>query len=185
MDDTDCLNSFVEFFPENVELTTVFWHNPDLLNIIKKIKFKGIILSGSNYRILHKNVATISRKIFDFGIPILGICYGFQWMMKNLDQEIGTFPKDELKEYDKFLTIDKPFAVPKKLYKFSHHDYVKTIPSNWKIETKVDDMIYFTYEPNTKNIGIQFHPEKHKESGKAFYTKWIEYICKYTFYLDS
>ena len=50
----------------------------DVLDDIKKKKPRGIILSGGPAFVNEKNSPTVDKKIYDLGIPILGICYGMQ-----------------------------------------------------------------------------------------------------------
>ena len=51
---------------------------------IKDINPKGIILSGGPNSVYAENAPKCDEKIFDLGIPILGICYGMQLMVKEL-----------------------------------------------------------------------------------------------------
>ena len=51
---------------------------------IKSINPKGIILSGGPNSVYEKNAPKCDEKIFNLGIPILGICYGMQLMVKEL-----------------------------------------------------------------------------------------------------
>src|SRR6185437_8072954 len=50
------------------------------LGAVVRMQPKGIILSGGPASILDKNAPTIDKKIFELGIPVLGICYGQQLM---------------------------------------------------------------------------------------------------------
>lgn len=56
---------------------------------IKKINPRGIILSGGPSSVYEKNAPTIDKKIFDLGIPILGICYGQQLICHLLGGKVG------------------------------------------------------------------------------------------------
>ena len=51
---------------------------------IQNIKPKGIILSGGPNSVYDQNAPKCAKKIFDLGIPILGICYGMQLWLKSL-----------------------------------------------------------------------------------------------------
>ncbi|MBW1725885.1 MAG: gamma-glutamyl-gamma-aminobutyrate hydrolase family protein, partial [Deltaproteobacteria bacterium] len=58
---------------------------PDVdIDHIKNLKPKGIILSGGPSSIYEKNSPKCDERIFDLGIPVLGICYGMQFMVKAL-----------------------------------------------------------------------------------------------------
>ena len=56
---------------------------------IKEVNPRGIILSGGPSSVYEKNAPTIDKKIFDLGIPILGICYGQQLICHLLGGKIG------------------------------------------------------------------------------------------------
>jgi len=58
---------------------------PDIsLKSIKALKPEGIILSGGPASIYSKGAPRVDRKIFGLGVPILGICYGLQYMVDSL-----------------------------------------------------------------------------------------------------
>jgi GMP synthase (glutamine-hydrolysing) len=61
---------------------------------IKKEKPKGIILSGGPDSVYQKNAPTVDKNIFNASIPILGICYGLQLMMKLLGGEVVSGKKE-------------------------------------------------------------------------------------------
>ena len=153
------------------------WSDKYLIKFIKNNNITGIILSGSNYRILDsKNKrSSLPYKILKLNIPILGICYGYQWLIKTLcgNNCIKSF-KNKLREYDKYLYINKPFRINKIRYHFKHFDYIKKIPNKWKAVIKYEDQIWMVYYNNI--IGVQFHPERYSKSGKFFYKKWIKHI---------
>jgi len=163
---------------KNVKLYFVKWNTKKLINYIIKKKIKGIILSGSSYRIFNKNIANIDLKIFNLNIPILGLCYGFQFMIKNLgDINYLNFHLDKkIHIYNKNLIINNPFKIKKNKYFFNHYDYIQKLPNNWISVIKNKDQIWMAYDKINKHIGIQFHPEKYKKSGRIFYRKWIKYI---------
>ena len=60
---------------------------------ILKINPKGIILSGGPNSVYDQNSPKCDEKIFDLGIPILGICYGMQLMVKELGGSVSSATK--------------------------------------------------------------------------------------------
>lgn len=148
----------------------------DILCLRKSLD--GLIITGSVYRIAKVQDDFLPRKLMDLGIPILGICYGFQWMTWNKGGELRTFLDGALHEYEKVFEISAPFTLPAKKYTFSHHDYIYRLPSSWKAVIQHDEQIWMAYDPSTGHIGIQFHPERHKASTEAFFKAWFVWIKK-------
>ena len=65
----------------------------------KKIKdfqnIKGVILSGGPSTVTNKKFPDIPSNIFSLHIPILGICYGLQLIVKKLNGKVKSFSKEE------------------------------------------------------------------------------------------
>src|SRR6185295_9088608 len=76
------------------------YHAP--LEQIKKKQPNGIILSGGPASVYDKNAPTCDVKLFNLGVPVLGICYGMQLMTHLLD---GTVSKAAKREYGKATLI--------------------------------------------------------------------------------
>lgn len=154
-------------------------HNqPRLLAHLRSLRPKGIILSGSAYRIGKAGSPTLPKKILDMGIPVLGICYGFEWMAKAVGGSICTFADGALHEYRKVLDVRAPFETSKRCwYRFSHHDYVCGLPASWtKHMEGPDGQIWMASDAQRKHVGIQFHPELHASSAAAFFATWLDWI---------
>ena len=178
-------NYFQRCFENNPDVKCYFrhWKNKNLEKTIKDKKIDGIILTGSEYRILEddKKIATLPDYIFKSNIPILGICYGFQYLIKYFggNTHLNSFKTPIIQKYYKNLKINKPFKIPMQKYFFNHHDYIVKLPSKWKVSLKYKKIIYMAYYK--KIIGIQFHPEESYKVGKIFYNIWINYIKKMSF----
>lgn len=145
-----------------------------IINEIKKGSIDRIILSGSDFRIKKINKGIIPDEVFKSKIKILGICYGFQYLVYYYStlRNIKSFKQKNYNKYDKLLKINKPFKVKKTNYRFNHHDYIIKVPKNWKISIKNKKIVYMSYD-NNGNIGIQFHPEIYKQSSKLFFNAWL------------
>ena len=172
--------SFKKIFKGKSKLIIKNWNDKNgIIKILKKGDINGIILSGSDFRIKKDNKGIIPDEVFKSNIPILGICYGFQYLVYYYSSlaNIKTFKNRKYNTYDKKLIINKPFKIRKINYNFHHHDYIYKLPKNWKISIKYRNIIYMGFY--NKNIGIQFHPENYKKSSKIFYSIWLKFIRKY------
>ena len=149
---------------------------------IKKLKPKGIILSGGPSSVYEKNAPLLDKKILELKIPVLGICYGLQMIGKYYGKTIPS----ELKEYGKkILDIKDHATLLKKLSKkeqvwMSHGDLVKALPEDFRILAKTDTCPIAAFENNLKKLyGVQFHPEvAHTPKGIQIFKNFVFDICK-------
>lgn len=163
---------------------TVSYVNPEeALSEIKSAKPKGIILSGGPSSVYEENAPTVSKEIFSLGIPLLGICYGWQLTAKLLGGEV----KNTTKEYGpetihfKENATQKVFAnLPEKSFQciVSHGDSVIKLPEGF-INTASTKTVEFSAVANEdKQIyGVQFHPEvQHTEYGLEILRNFAELV---------
>ncbi len=155
----------------------------------KKVKefrlIKGIILSGGPSSVTSKNHQTISKKIFDKNIPVLGICYGLQLIAKLLGGKIK--PARGTREFGRtYLTKKNYSQLTKNFFKrkttvwMSHEDAVIKLPKSFKIVASTKSSKLTIIEHSKKRIyGVQFHPEvTHTVNGKQIFKNFIFLICK-------
>ena len=146
---------------------------------------KGIILSGGPSSVTSKNYQTISKKIFEKNIPILGICYGLQLIAKLLGGKIK--PSRGTREFGRtYLTKKNHSQLTKNFFKkkttvwMSHEDAVIKLPKSFRIVASTKSSKLTIIENTKKRIyGVQFHPEvTHTENGKQIFKNFIFSICK-------
>ncbi|KRN20186.1 guaA protein [Pediococcus claussenii] len=131
---------------------------------IKKINPKGIIFSGGPNSVYDKDAFRIDPKIYELGIPILGICYGMQLMAYNLGGKVEPADNREYGRAD--IDVTDPDAV---MFKglpsnqsvwMSHGDLVREVPEGFKtVATSKNCPIASMADDNRKFYGIQFHAE--------------------------
>ncbi|HWA86000.1 MAG TPA: glutamine-hydrolyzing GMP synthase [Opitutus sp.] len=142
----------------------------------------GIILSGGPQSVYAKAAPHPDPKIFELGVPVLGICYGVQLMGYFLGGEVE---HSKAREYGHgHLTIKKPgklFAgLPRKLRIWnSHGDKLTRLPAGF-VATAISENSPFAGIEDTKRrfYGIQFHPEVfHTERGVDMIRNFLLGIC--------
>ncbi len=142
---------------------------------IKTIGPKAIILSGGPASVLDDNPPAPPSIIFDIGVPILGICYGQQIMMKMLGGSVihgsGTseFGKSFVKKKNKSISFLKDlFKDNNEQVWMSHGDHVSSIPSNFEVYGVSENAPFAIIGDIKKHFyAVQFHPEVvHTLSGK-------------------
>ncbi|HSX09374.1 MAG TPA: glutamine-hydrolyzing GMP synthase [Candidatus Saccharimonadales bacterium] len=159
----------------------------DAIKDIKKHKPNGIIFSGGPSSVYDTDAPTISKDIFKLGIPILGICYGWQLMahllgakIKNTSKEYG--PEDiTLNAAAKTSQIFKNF--PKKTFSVivSHGDTVMTLPKGFTSLGETKTATYSAVENVKDNLyAIQFHPEAYHTSYGLDILRNFAKICNET-----
>ena len=144
---------------------------------------KGIILSGGPSSVYSRKAPLPDKKIFELGIPILGICFGLQVMAKYLN---GKVERGQKREYGKgTLSVKKSrcrlFAgLPKQLQVWnSHGDKLTELPQGFKTLATTENSKFAAIE-NAKFhfFGLQFHPEVvHTPKGKTIISNFVHKIC--------
>lgn len=154
------------------------------LKEVKKFKPAGIIFSGGPASVYEKNAPTINRHIFDFKIPILGICYGGQLIAYLLGGKVVSGHKEygPAKLDLRFKIDDLRIAedLPKKFTVWlSHGDTVVKLPKGFEIVGSTDDVkAAFVVDNKRKIFGVQFHPEvEHTQFGKKILQNFAQKIC--------
>ena len=157
------------------------------LQSIKDFNAKGIILSGGPETVKQKGSPKISDKVFDLGIPLLGICYGMQSIAKQLKGKVELAYKREFGHADLLLKnqgsgLFKGINTKKISVWMSHGDHVSKLPRGFKIcATTSNSPIAAFYHPTKKIFGLQFHPEvTHTPQGKKILKNFVRNIsgCK-------
>jgi len=149
---------------------------------IRALGPEGIILSGGPASIYEKGSPRADRGIFDLGIPILGICYGMQYMVDSLGGEIIGAQKREYGFAE--LHIKDTGGIFNNIEKktkswMSHGDTIGRLPAGFKITASTPDTRVAATENRRKNFyGLQFHPEVvHTPEGKKMLKNFLLRIC--------
>ena len=141
----------------------------------------GIIFTGGPNSVYEEGSPRIDKRVFELGIPVLGICYGCQLMAYTLG---GTVEHAETSEYGKVevdysgspLTVDMPSRA---VCWMSHTDRITVLPEGFVGLAKSENCPYAAFGNREKKLyGVQFHPEvNHTFMGTQILKNFLYEIC--------
>jgi GMP synthase (glutamine-hydrolysing) len=149
---------------------------------LAKMSLKGIILSGGPASVYAEGAPRCDEKIFDLGVPILGICYGMQLGCQILGAEITRATSHEygrasLKMIDKSdLLANMPDETP---VWASHGDQVTKLGADFEKLGETKTCPYAAVRCEKKQFyGVQFHPEvTHTPKGDVILKNFLYSVC--------
>lgn len=149
---------------------------------IKEKQPKGIILSGGPASVYVEDAPSISNEIFELGVPVLGICYGGQFIAQEFGGKVN---RADSREYGRvklqILSDDKLFKGIDQdtLCWMSHTDYIEKAPESFEITAKSDTCPVCAMKNDEKKIyAVQFHPEvEHTERGREIINNFLFNVC--------
>ena len=124
---------------------------------------KGLILSGGPASVYVDNAPACDARLFELGIPILGICYGMQFMAHALGGEISHSGLSEYGQTDVVLEPEsllfKALPAQQSVW-MSHRDSVVTVPRGFRKTAASANTEVSAMEDIERGLfGVQFHPE--------------------------
>jgi len=145
---------------------------------------EGVILSGSPYSVLDEGSPEPQLNgIFEKKIPVLGVCYGAQFMAKSGG---GKVEQSKIREYGRanLTRIDTSNNLMKRMTPgcqvwMSHGDTILRLPSDFQIIASTSDVEIAGYQLIQQQVfGIQFHPEVyHSTEGMILLKNFVVNIC--------
>ncbi|RLB27599.1 MAG: glutamine-hydrolyzing GMP synthase, partial [Deltaproteobacteria bacterium] len=146
---------------------------------------RGIILSGGPASIYDNDAPMADRKILDLGVPILGICYGMQYLTHQLG---GVVAKAAEREYgNALLTIRDDRDLFRGMEKeaahtvwMSHGDRIERMPEGFEVlADSKNSPVAAMGDPSRRFFGVQFHPEvAHTPDGALILKNFLFTICR-------
>jgi GMP synthase (glutamine-hydrolysing) len=156
---------------------------PDMeLSHVQSLAPQGIILSGGPASIYEKGSPKLDPQIFNLGIPVLGICYGMQYMMASLGGKVEPTTKREygLATLNILDSSGIFFGVaPETPCWMSHGDSTSGLPEGFTVTASTENTwIAAAENPKRRLYGLQFHPEvAHTPEGKKMLRNFLFRAC--------
>jgi len=153
----------------------------DVIEFCSREKPAGLIFSGGPASVYDKSAPSIDKKIFSLGLPILGICYGWQLMAQLLGGKVESGKKEYGPTTLKITNFkDIFYGLPSEARVIeSHGDSVMKLPSGFEVLASTDSVEYAAVcDFDKKFWGVQFHPEaQHSEKGTEMLKNFVTRAC--------
>lgn len=165
-------NVYCEVVPHTISIEKIKEKNP-----------KGIIFTGGPSSIYTEDAPKCTEDIFNLNIPILGICYGMQYMAYTLGGQVKRADKREYGQMSVNLDLNSKLfngLNDKNICLMSHTDYVDSVPEGFIKIANTDTCKIAAMQDEEKGFyGVQFHPEvNHTDKGNIIIRNFVISICK-------
>ena len=152
------------------------------LEKIKEMNPAAIILSGGPASVYVENAPKADAGIFELGIPVLGLCYGHQFMCQALGGKVSSANTREFGKTAVELDTDSPLfrnLIDQNICWMSHNDFVSDPPAGFEVLAVTGDCPAAAVgNAEKKFYGVQFHPEvEHTPFGKKMISNFLFAIC--------
>ena len=152
------------------------------LETARSMNLGGIILSGGPASVYESDAPRVPRELLELGVPVLGICYGLQWMAQVLGGEVRLAERRQFGRTS--IEIQRSEAVlegidGRTVVWMSHGDNVMRLPSGFDVLASSEECEFAAVvAPARKLHGVQFHPEvSHTVRGREILENFVWRVC--------
>jgi len=143
----------------------------------------GIILSGGPASVYGEGAPDVPKGLLELGVPVLGICYGMQWMSQVLGGHVE--PANEREFGRASIRVDRPEGVLDAIdghtvVWMSHGDQVTKLPDGFTVYASTETCPFAVVGDESRGFfGLQFHPEvTHSVRGREMLENFLVRVCK-------
>ena len=141
----------------------------------------GIVLSGGPSSVYDKDAPVCDPQVLEMKVPVLGICYGMQWLAHALGGKVERAARREYGRAELDVERDsRLFAgVPSRLRVWnSHGDHVVELPAGFHVTARTDNAVAAVEHPAARFYGVEFHPEvNHTDRGADILRNFVFQVC--------
>ncbi len=142
----------------------------------------GIILSGGPCSVYDADAPPADPAVLALGFPILGICYGLQYIVHHLGGRVSPSDKREYGHAEVNLLEDNPLftELPATMTAWmSHGDSAEALPEGFHLTAQTSNAVAGIANPVRNIWAVQFHPEvHHTKHGSELIRNFLFNICK-------
>ena len=146
-----------------------------------KMSPQALILSGGPSSVYDPASPACDERVFKLNVPVLGICYGLQWMAYRLGGKVEPARRREyglaMLEIDPGSELLSGLPSPLRVWN-SHGDHVVAVPPGFRITGRTENAISVIENPVAKMFAVEFHPEvRHTDRGAEILRNFVDRIC--------
>jgi GMP synthase (glutamine-hydrolysing) len=141
----------------------------------------GIVLSGAPWSVYDKDAPPADARLFELGVPVLGICYGLQFMVHTLGGKVRPADKREYGHAEIDIVTEsvlfRGLAKRQQVW-MSHGDEALELPPGFELTAKTAHAVAGIQNVARKWFAVQFHPEvHHTKNGTELLRNFVFKIC--------
>jgi GMP synthase (glutamine-hydrolysing) len=151
---------------------------------LRELAPQAIIMSGGHASTLEADSPTVDPRVFELGVPVLGICYGMQLLCRLLGGQVEQSQRREygpaVIEVDRAVGVLAALAVgDKSNVLMSHGDRVIALPEGFETLAHSEGSPFAAVGDDKRRIyGVQFHPEvAHTDRGEDMFASFLFDVC--------
>jgi len=149
---------------------------------IQALEPAGIVLSGGPSSVYDHEAPVCDPKVLEMGKPVLGICYGLQWITHQLGGKVE--PADRREYGPAELSLENNSALfaglpPRLKIWNSHGDHIAALPPGFRAVGRTANAVAAAENVEKKIYAVQFHPEvRHTDRGADILRNFVVGICR-------
>src|SRR5438270_2796154 len=151
------------------------------LEQVKALKPKGVILSGGPCSVYDTQAPAADDAVLAMGVPVLGICYGLQFIVHHLGGKVVGAAAREYGHAEVAVVAETPLfrGLPGNLNVWmSHGDHAETLPEGFELTAKTANAVAGIADEARRIWAVQFHPEvAHTPQGMELLRNFCLDIC--------
>ena len=151
------------------------------LEQVKALKPKGVILSGGPCSVYDADAPAADAAVLQLGVPILGICYGLQFMAHHLGGKVESAASREYGHAKVTLIKETPLfaGLPETMDVWmSHGDHAAELPPGFERVAQTENAVAGIANEEKRMWAVQFHPEvAHTRQGMELLRNFVIGIC--------
>ena len=151
------------------------------LDKVRELAPLGVILSGGPCSVYDADAPAADPAVLAMGVPVLGICYGLQFIAHHLGGKVVSAPAREYGHAEVNVIAETPLfrGLPETLDVWmSHGDHARELPEGFKLTAETANAVAGIENIERRIWAVQFHPEvAHTRQGMELLRNFVVDIC--------